>query len=438
VIGRYVVPTPEKSCEKETYTLNNRISLGEEILLTQDKNPDKEAGVKAFLDGDCKTAINKFNLYHKAKPTDPEALIYLNNTKAREKGNRLKIAVSVPIGTQKGIAEEMLRGVAQAQNEVNNNKGINGKLLEIAIANDDNDSSEAVQIAKKFVKDTSILAVVGHNASNASISAAPEYQKNGLVMMSPTSYAKNIIIGEYIFRTAPGIEAITKSISDYAIKKMKKKNFLICVDQNPDNFSVKENFVEAIKNAGGRINPTNCNIAAPNFKPSEVISQAQNSGADALVLALYIDKSRRIKEGLALLQANQGQLTLFGTSALVTQESLEEGKDINGIITFVPWHSTAFPGNPFVQNANDLWKAPVSWRTATSYDATKAIIAGLQKSKTRYELQQTLSDPNFSVGGATGQIQFSSGNRKVGYDPTFPIKVQQKPGTDKYEFVPIP
>jgi branched-chain amino acid transport system substrate-binding protein len=432
-------PPIANSCDKETYNLNDRISLGEEILLTQDKNPDKEAGVKAFLDGDCKTAIEKLNLYRKAEPTDPEALIYLNNAKARENGNRVKIAVSVPIGQSPNIAKEMLRGVAQAQDEVNNNNsGINGKALEVAIANDDNDSIKAAQLATKFVQDTSILAVVGHNASNASMSAAPVYQKNGLVMISPTSYAKNIIIGEYIFRTAPGIEAITKSISDYAIKKMKKNNFLICVDQNPSNFSVKENFVTAIQNAGGRINPTNCNIAAPNFKPSEVISQAQNSRADALVLALYIDKSRSIKQGLALLQANQRRLTLFGTSALVTQESLEEGKDINGIITSVPWHSTAFPGNPFVQNANDLWKAPVSWRTATSYDATKAIIAGLQKSKTRYELQQTLSDPKFSVDGATGQIQFSSGNRKVGYDPTFPIKVQQKPGTDKYEFVPIP
>jgi branched-chain amino acid transport system substrate-binding protein len=431
-------PPIANSCDKETYNLNDRISLGEEILLTQDKNPDKEAGVKAFLDGDCKTAIEKFESYRKAKPTDPEALIYLNNAKARENRNRLKIAVSVPIGQSPNIAKEMLRGVAQAQDEVNNNNsGINGKALEVAIANDNNDSSDAVQIATQFAKDTSILAVVGHNASNASISAAPVYQTGGLVMMSPTSYAKNIIIGEYIFRTAPGIETIAKSISDYAIKKMKKNNFLICVDKNTDNASVKDNFVKEIPNAGGRINPTNCNIAAPNFKPSDVISQAKNSGADALVLALYIDKSRSIKQGLALLQANQGQLTLFGTPAVVTKESLEEGKDINGIITSVPWHSTAFPGNPFVQNANDLWKAPVSWRTATSYDATKAIIAGLQKSKTRYELQQTLSDPNFSVGGATGQIQFSSGNRKVGYDPTFPIKVQQKPGTNIYEFVPI-
>ena len=432
-------PPIANSCDKETYNLNDRISLGEEILLTQDKNPDKEAGVKAFLDGDCKTAIEKLNLYRKAEPTDPEALIYLNNAKARENRNRLKIAVSVPIGTEKGIAEEMLRGVAQAQNEVNNKGGINNKaLLEVVIANDDNDAKIAPQIASDFVKDKSILAVVGHNSSRASKPASAVYQQSGLVMISPTSYAEDLTSSTtYIFRTAPGIKTIAKSISDYAINKMKKTNFLICTDQNPDNISFKSNFTNVV--GLPRVNRTECDISAPAFDPNAVISEAKNSGADALVLALYINKSRDTeRRGRALVKANNFQLSLFSTSAVVTKESLEEGKDINGLITSLPWHSTAFPGNPFVKNANQLWKAPVNWRTATSYDATKAIILGLQKSSTRYELQQTLSDPKFSVDGATGQIQFSSGNRKSGYDPSFLIKVQQKPGTDKYEFVPIP
>ncbi|MBO1071758.1 MAG: ABC transporter substrate-binding protein [Dolichospermum sp. DEX189] len=432
-------PPIANSCDKETYSSNDRISLGEKILLTQDKNPDKEAGVKAFLDGDCKTAIEKFERYRTAEPTDPEALIYLNNAKARENRNRLKIAVSVPIGTEKGIAEEMLRGVAQAQNEVNNKGGINNKaLLEVVIANDDNDAKIAPQIASDFVKDKSILAVVGHNSSRASKPASAVYQQSGLVMISPTSYAEDLTSSTtYIFRTAPGIKTIAKSISDYAINKMKKTNFLICTDQNPDNISFKSNFTNVV--GLPRVNRTECDISAPAFDPNAVISEAKNSGADALVLALYINKSRDTeRRGRALVKANNFQLSLFSTSAVVTKESLEEGKDINGLITSLPWHSTAFPGNPFVKNANQLWKAPVNWRTATSYDATKAIILGLQKSSTRYELQQTLSDPKFSVDGATGQIQFSSGNRKSGYDPSFLIKVQQKPGTDKYEFVPIP
>lgn len=259
-------------------------------------------------------------------------------------------------------------------------------------------------------------------------------------MMSPTSYAQNITSsGDYIFRTVPNIRPIADRIVLYAINNVKKTNFLICVNRNTDNVSFKSNLIEAIKNAGGSINPTDCNILASQFDPNAVIAQAKNSGANALVLGLYIDRSRDTnRQGIALVRANQGQLTLFGTPSLYTQESLQEGKDINHIIIPTPWHPTAFPNNPFVQKANELWKAPVNWRTATTYDATKAIIAGLQKSNTREELQKTLHSPDFSVEGATGKIQFSqSGDRIDNKNNIFLMKVQQIPGTDKYKFEPI-
>ncbi|MGV0104997.1 hypothetical protein NSTCB13_03702 [Nostoc sp. DSM 114160] len=446
VIGGGVVyffrPSPQTCVNKEQYILNYRISLGEEILLKQDTNPDKEAGVKAFTEGDCLSAIRKFQAYRAANFSDPEALIYLNNAKARQQGNWIKIAVSVPIGESPNIAKEMLQGVAQVQNEVNNSGGINGKALEVAIANDDNDPNTASNIATEFVKDMSILAVVGHNASRATIPAASVYQNAGLVMISPTSYARNITsianIGNYIFLTAPSVSSIVDSISRYAITEKRKTNFLICVDKNPDNGSVKDSFIEAIKRAGGTMNPIDCNLDDSKFNPQVVISQAIKKGANALVLALYIDKSRdKTGRGDALIRANQGQLALFGTPSLYTKETLEEGQNINDITTSVPWHPTAFPNNPFASNAMQLWKAPVTWRTATSYDATLAIVKGLQQSKTREDLQKALHSPGFSVNGATGKIQFftQSGDRKD--NPIFLVQVQRKAGTDQYEFVPI-
>ncbi|BAY13347.1 caspase, EACC1-associated type [Calothrix sp. NIES-2098] len=430
-----VVQPIVNSCVKEEYIMVDRISLGEEILLKQDTNLDKEAGVQAFAKGDCNTAIEKFDAYRKTNPTDPEALIYLNNTKARQKGERLKIAVSVPIGTNPNVAKEMLRGVAQVQDEVNNSSGINGKALEVAIANDDNNPSKAALLASEFVKDQNILAVVGHNSSNASLSAAPIYQKDGLVMVSPTSYAQNLdSVGKYIFRTVPSVKSIANKVSNYAIKNVGKTNFLICVDyQGIDNQSFNREFVQAIKAMGGQINPTECDVSARNFNPSNVISKALSSGANGLVLGLYIDK---IKEGLAIVESNQGKLTVFGSPTLFTEETLKEGKGINGLIISTPWHSTAFPNNPFLQNSQTLWRAPVNWRTATAYDATKAIIAGLQQNSTRDGLQQVLHSPNFSVEGATGEIQFSLNGDRIN-NPIFLVKIQQKSGKNEYEFVPV-
>ncbi|MHC0063549.1 caspase, EACC1-associated type [Nostoc sp. UIC 10890] len=425
-----------KSCPvDDKYILGDKISVGEEILLTQDTNPDKKAGVEAFADGDCQNAIKKLESYRNLNLTDPEALIYLNNAKAVRRGEPLKIAVSVPIGTNSDVAKEMLRGVAQAQDEVNRMGGIDSKLLKVAIANDDNDPSTAVLLATRFVKDASILAVVGHNSSNASLSAAPVYQKDGLVMMSPTSYAPNLSnVGNYIFRTAPSVNSVADSVSNYAVNIARKTNFLMCVDpQSLDNLLFKDRFIKAIKAAGGQINSTNCNISTRNFDPKAVTDQAIRNGANALVLAIYIE---RIKEGLAVARTTQGQLEVFSSSTLFRNDILEEGEAIKGMIIAIPWHSQAFPENPFEENAKRLWGGTVNWRTATSYDATKAIIVGLQPSKTRHGLQEALHSQRFSVDGATGKIQFlASGDRKD--NPMFLVKVQQRPGTDKYEFVPI-
>ncbi|MFM8006704.1 MAG: ABC transporter substrate-binding protein, partial [Dolichospermum sp.] len=63
---------------------------------------------------------------------DPESLIYLNNS-LNNSSKYIKIAVSVPIGGNLNVAKEILRGVAQAQDQVNRNSGINGKLLQVAI-----------------------------------------------------------------------------------------------------------------------------------------------------------------------------------------------------------------------------------------------------------------------------------------------------------------
>ncbi|MEH1921419.1 caspase, EACC1-associated type [Nostoc sp.] len=284
------------SCAMEDYISGDRISFGEKILLKQDTNSDKEAGVRALTQGDCLTAINKFQAYRKTNPSDPEALIYLNNAKARQQGNRLKIAVSVPIGESPNIAQEMLRGVAQAQNEVNSGFGINGKALEVAIANDDNSETITPTIAKSFVDYPSILAVVGHNSSKASRAGGLVYQGK-LVMISPTSYTRNISFDNqsqdnYIFRTAPSVVKVAERVASYAINNRGKTNFLICSDKNPDNESVKSYLVTSITNAGGTINLTKCDFRDSQFNPQAVLSQAINRGANALILAFYIDKSR--------------------------------------------------------------------------------------------------------------------------------------------------
>lgn len=414
---------------------SQRISLGGKILVAADTSADKEAGVQAFAKGDFATASNKLKSSLQKHRNDPESLIYFNNSQTKNT-NSLKIAVSVPIGGNLDVAKEILRGVAQAQDEVNRSGGINGKLLQVAIANDDNEANQAQQIAKQFVQDPSILAVVGHNSSNASIAAAPIYQEGGLVMISPSSTAQNLSgIGNYIFRTVPSNGSFAASLANYTIKTARKNNIAICADSKSiDTQSFKDEFIKGIVAGGGKVNPTNCDVAAADFNPSALISQFISSGADSLVLAPHVD---RINKALDLAAANSGKLTLFASPTLYTFQTLQVGKsDVSGLVLAIPWHPQAIPGNPFPQNAVKLWGGNVNWRTATAYDATIAIAKGLQQDSTRDGLEKTLHSPSLVANGATGKIQFLPSGDRNGTAVLVKIQPSNKSATG-YDFMPL-
>ena len=413
-----------------------RMSLGNKVLIAADINPDKQAGVQAFGTGDYNTAVNKFNSSLQINRNDPEAWIYLENSAAAAISNTIKIGVSVPIGGNLNVAREILRGVAQAQYEINHSGGIGGKLIQVEIANDDNDPTIAKQVATEFVKDSSILAVVGHNSSDASIAAAQLYQKGGLVMISPTSVARNFSgIGGYIFRTTPNTRAIADALARYAVNSAHKTKVAVCFDSQAEaSQSFEEEFSWALFDSGGKVIDIGCNFAATNFNPNDIPSQAVSAGAEALLLAPSVNK---INQAVEVAQANRGRLALLGSHTMYTIQTLQQGKaDVNGMLLSVAWHPSAIPGSSFPTNATRFWGASGSWRTAMAYDATQAIIAGLKSEQTREKLQKALSNPGFLVKGATGVVQFlPSGDRNMKG-----ILVRVEPGKNSgtgYDFMPF-
>ncbi|MEH1928412.1 caspase, EACC1-associated type [Nostoc sp.] len=432
-----IVPTPGNYCAKDTYSVNDNISLGEEILEKQDTNSDKKAGANEFFKGKCKTAIDKFNSYRRAKLTDPEALIYLNNAKARQQGERLKIAVSVPIDTDPDLAEEILRGVAQAQDEVNNNNGIKGKLLQVAIANDDEKPGTATKIAEALAGDPEILGVVGAASSNATLEAGRVYTNKRLVAISPTSTSVSISgFSPYIFRTVFSDKLAAKELANYMVKILHKKNAAVFFNSsNLYSKSLKDEFLTAVQKKDVEVSPENqFDLNSYNFDADNAVKQAITQDA---VLMLISDSETLEKAG-KVIQANNHELHIFGGDNIFSLKTLNSwGKQVEGMVVAVPWDIGNASNLNFVNNSKNLWKYRVNWRTATAYDATQAIIAGLRKSNTREGLKQELHKSDFSFDGATEKkIQFlPSGDRKD--NPIFLVKVQQKPGTDTYEFVPI-
>ncbi|MDJ0844801.1 ABC transporter substrate-binding protein [Crocosphaera sp.] len=430
--------TTNNSGTKTQTTTNNQstLSTGNELLISSDSTPQKKAGITAFKEGNYSEAIAQFKTSLQLEANDPETLIYLNNAKAAM-NNPIKIAVVVPIGANLNIAKEILRGVAQVQEKVNQAGGIKGNLLQIAIVNDNNNPEIAAEVAQKLVNDKSILGVVGHNSSDATLGAGPVYQNGQLVMISPTSDAKKIsTLGDYVFRTVPSIRFQADQLSRYLINTAKKSNVAICFDSSAEySLSLKEEFTSAIFADGGKVIEINCDLADKSLNPLNKVSQAIEQGADSLLL---IPTVNNIKAAIGVAQANQNRLLLLGSSALYTFETLKEGqKTVERMVLAVPWHPEAVGGNGFIAQARQLWGGDVNWRTAAAYDATMAIVAAVEEGNSdRQSIQNALSNGNFSVQGAANEVKFlPSGDRNGGS-----ILITIVPGSKSrtgFDFVPL-
>jgi branched-chain amino acid transport system substrate-binding protein len=415
--------------------LASRLSLGDKILIKQAQNPPlKEQAAQAMRQGDYREAVRIYSKSLEQFKNDPEAVIYLNNAHAIQ-GPYLKVALAVPIGSNPKVAQQMMRGIAHYQTEVNQGEGINGKQLVVQIANDDNKAGPAEEIAKALVKDPTVLAIIGHNATNASLAAAPIYQTGGLPMVMPTSVATQLTgIGSYIFRASATAKAAAETEADYLIKQG-YQNLGICYDSNAsDNQSYRDELGVVFERRGGRISSISCDVATPGFDPIEAVDTAIARKIDVLALAPHIDHIDRV---LPIAVAAHGKLPLISSSTMNTDEVLAGGSAVDGLVMPTAWHPWQADGQVFAKKAEKFWGGRVIWRTAMTYDATAAVVAGLRRSSTRDGLQQALTSPGFEAQGSGAPFRFNpkTHDRVIGMSM---IQVRKDPNAAHgYDFRPI-
>jgi branched-chain amino acid transport system substrate-binding protein len=416
--------------------LASRLSLGDKILIKQAQNPPlKEQAAQAMRQGDYREAVRLYSKSLEQSKNDPETVIYLNNAQAIQ-GPYLKVALAVPIGSNPKVAQQMMRGIAQYQTEVNQGEGINGKQLIVQLANDDNKAGPAEAIAKALVADPTVLAIIGHNATNASLAAAPIYQDGQLPMVMPTSVATQLSgIGNYIFRASATAKTAAETEADYLVKQG-YQNLGICYDSSAaDNQSYRDELGVSFERRGGRISSISCDVATPGFDPSQAVDTAIAQKIDALALAPHIDHIDRI---LPIAVAAHGKLPLFSSSTMNTDEVLAAGGSaVDGLVMPTAWHPWQADGQVFAKKAEKFWGGRIIWRTAMTYDATAAVVAGLRRSSTRDGLQQALASPGFEAQGSGAPFRFSSKthDRIMGMSM---LRIRKSPNAAHgYDFFPI-
>jgi ABC-type branched-subunit amino acid transport system substrate-binding protein len=405
------------------------ITSGEKVAFLSRANYDLTKGIESFREAELPEKTKSFkqqkyneaiNLFDQAKagdPGDPTPWIYFNNSKARLKGNPLKIAVVTSIDYYEDSAKEVLRGVADAQNEFNSRRSKNDRLLEIVIANDVNIPVVSRKVANDLASDTEILGVIGHYASESTISALPVYEKNLVPVVSPTSSSSNIK-GNFFFRAISSTTKASQAYSDYIIKNKLKLN-KIAVFYNPGSEYSNTLKSSIEKKLSGKVDFINIDIThiKPNIKNKiqEIYKNRvkafffiPNSETNSVSIAI----SRTIYE---LSKKNLPKPQLFGAMSLSETINLENGKEsMEELTLFTPClaqdsqHAkhviNKWEQKPYWQVATERWGQEPYWRVSAGYDAAQAFIKAIEQSKqlTRREIWNNLKSLKLAENETSG------------------------------------
>ncbi|WP_228059764.1 ABC transporter substrate-binding protein [Plectonema radiosum] len=443
------------------YKDNFPITFGEKTLIPGEPLSTKEEGMKYVKEKKWQQAANSFKESLKKAPNDPETRIFLNNAKVQlnKALPKYTIAVSVPItknNNDQNNALEILRGVAQAQDENNSNESSNRFLLKVKIASDKNNPEDAKQIATALAKDSEVLGVVGHYASDVTIAAKSIYESRELVAITPIStsicltktplsikspicknqnYDRSNGSKTYVFRTVPSDTQTANKLENYIKQNWNEKKVAVFFDSNSDySKSLKFEFKKAFEEAGGSITEE-FNLYEQNFNPAQSVEEAVEDGAEVLMLASSTNTLEQTKK--VVKASAQHELKIIAGDDVYTPDILNIGDEAIGMVVAAFWHidrsNTNNESSKFVNKSKELWGgADVNWRTALAYDATQALIAAIDRQQTRSGVKEELNLGAFYASGAFGKIEFEpSGDRKN--SPVQLVCVVRK-NNNNYEF----
>ncbi|MDJ0532221.1 MAG: bifunctional serine/threonine-protein kinase/ABC transporter substrate-binding protein [Xenococcaceae cyanobacterium MO_207.B15] len=451
--------------------LNDSITSGEETINSD--LPLQKQAAKLFYEQNYIEAVVKLQKSWDKESKDPKTLIYLNNALLElAQKEYYTIAITVPLTSNVledsgvkniDLANEMLRGVAQAQTEVNlgldiNNqlpgkqyllgKSINGKGLKVVIADDRNEPQQARKIASKLIAQIEILGVIGNYASDLTAATIDIFNNNQTTLISPGSTSEELTQPHrpFFFRTVPTVTDTGEELANYLINTSKLKKAAIFYNpESPYTRSIRKEFKQVFEAKGGKVVLEYDNFHQTNFDAEQALAAIGKQEDIAIVLFPDGQVTAAVNNSLKIIKLNNDHNWVVGGATLYNLKTLEIGRiqTLEKFVIAVPWHRLSSPNLEFTNHSEKLWGGKVNHRTALAYDAARTLIHGLtiqaKKSEpiTRVSIQKTIANSNFSTQGAIGTIRFTpNGNRRNPFVELVKIIQCDRPD-GKMQFVPL-
>ncbi len=288
-------------------------------------------------------------------------------------GDVVRFGVASPL--EQFIGVHTLRGAQLARDEINASGGLRGRKLELLAVTDSASTQRAVAVADSFLNDPSVVAVVGHSTSGATLAAAPIYNQ-GLVALSPTATSPEITdAGDWIFRIAASDAANSARLAGFALRELGSKAAILYANE-PYGRGLREGFGRAFVAGGGTLVDEYPYIEGET-KDFEAYLLGIRAAAPDLIFIAGLD----VSAGLIIRQARALGITApiiggDGLLGLVGQDSVFDGVYV-GLLYHPDVPGQA--GRRFVEAYRAAYGEQPDHFAALAYDATMLLAEAVRE-----------------------------------------------------------
>lgn len=211
-------------------------------------------------------------------------------------GDTLLIGVAGPLNKPTG--HSMKLAAQMAVDEINAKGGIDGRRLELVLADDEGDASKAIEVARTLRANPRVIAVVGHVNSAASIKAATIYNAASgssdsisggpVLQISPASSSPALTgAGEWTFRVCPTDLEFSPVLANWAAQRLGRRKAAVLYANDDYGQGVAATFQDAFRRDGGEVVELDPYVPAGYTAENTLdpyVMRALRRGADALVI----------------------------------------------------------------------------------------------------------------------------------------------------------
>ncbi|GLC83405.1 ABC transporter substrate-binding protein [Lacrimispora brassicae] len=331
-------------------------------------------------------------------------------TNAQNGEGVIKIAVAAPMtGDNSEYGIGFTNAAKLMVDQWNAEGGVLGKQIEIVPYDDKNTSEEATTIAQKIVSDGDISGVIGHFSSGVCMTAAPIYQENNIIEISPSAshpdYSK---IGNYIFRNNTVISKEGAASVDIAVHDLGKKNIgiiSIMTDWGTNTSGI-------IKDLITDLNDPNVKVVAheevmegsDDYTPA--ITKLNEAGADVVICCGMYNLVAPVAKQYKNINPD---IAIVGFSNAYSQQLIQLGGEaIDGVCFPVIFFSESDDPDvkAYVDKFTQAYGSAPSALTSQAYDSVGVLLTAIKEAGTTDSAAVRDKLNEISYKGVTGNIKF--------------------------------